>query len=435
MEADGNLDHDINDLENYASDASENDDIIDDDQELLALLRGEHAALRDPASSSTEISDEVPAPSTLNQATTQSLTGEPKVLFDTLLLDQRQKQQQQEQQQGARPRPSALRALSEALERGRDATGFSRLASSSSVFLGTPVAADTIPARSASALQETHSSFSTSDYNDFMTAASMDEGNVLDEAPTSLISRENNIALTNVIRTQATQSLAVNRIYQDLLVKHLQEVSIARTRNRALYAQLQDLIQMQEGGQHASVLPTTTTRLYSPYFVDQDGETPPENEDIIKRKRRSYIDPGAQKRWTERERQNLRAGVISENKRILFETFSEAGDVDGIRALSSVSDAEMMVNTKGLDWNRISQRFVDTRTAKECLIQWTGMDHPGISQADWSSEEISKLEELAKKYQERNWIQIALDLGTNRTSAQCFRKYMSRKATRGLSKE
>jgi len=50
--------------------------------------------------------------------------------------------------------------------------------------------------------------------------------------------------------------------------------------------------------------------------------------------------------------------VISENKRILFETFSEAGDVDGIRALNSVSDAEMMVNTKGLDWNRISQRFV-----------------------------------------------------------------------------
>jgi hypothetical protein len=63
------------------------------------------------------------------------------------------------------------------------------------------------------------------------------------------------------------------------------------------------------------------------------------------------------------------------------------------------------------------------------------MDHPGISQADWSSEEISTLEELAKKHQERNWIQIALDLGTNRTSAQCFKKYMSRKATRSLSKE
>jgi hypothetical protein len=162
-------------------------------------------------------------------------------LSDTLLLDQRLKQQQQEQQQGARPRPSALRALSEALERGRDAAGFSRLASSSSVFLGTPTAADTIPVGGASALQETHLSFSTSDYNDFATAASMDEGNVLDEAPTLFISRENNIALTNVIRTQATQSLAVNRIYQDLLVKHLQEVSIARTRNRAFYVSIFDV--------------------------------------------------------------------------------------------------------------------------------------------------------------------------------------------------
>ncbi|KAF9923565.1 Myb-like DNA-binding domain protein, partial [Modicella reniformis] len=139
-------------------------------------------------------------------------------------------------------------------------------------------------------------------------------------------------------------------------------------------------------------------------------------------------------RWSERERTNLKAGVISENKRILFEALSEAGDVDGIQSLNSAPDMDMMVNTKGLDWNRISQRFVDTRTAKECLIQWTGIDHPGISKADWSNIEIANLDELVKKYQERNWIQIALDLDTNRTSAQCFRKYMSRKATRTVSK-
>lgn len=78
---------------------------------------------------------------------------------------------------------------------------------------------------------------------------------------------------------------------------------------------------------------------------------------------------------------------------------------------------------------------VDTRTPKECLIQWTGVDHPGISKADWTTGELTKLEALAKQYQERNWIQIALDLGTNRTSAQCFKKYMSGKATKKMSKK
>jgi hypothetical protein len=63
------------------------------------------------------------------------------------------------------------------------------------------------------------------------------------------------------------------------------------------------------------------------------------------------------------------------------------------------------------------------------------MDHPGISKADWTAAELTKLDELAKQYHERNWIQIALDLGTNRTSAQCFKKYMSGKATKSQSKE
>ncbi|KAG0240368.1 Myb-like DNA-binding domain protein [Mortierella sp. GBA43] len=320
MDAESNLGHDLDDPENYASDASENDDIIDDDQELLALLRGEHSALHDATSSSTGIS---------THATTHSQehAGLP-VSEDGVLGTQKP----QQRLMGELPNLETLPGI---LGQQRDAFGLNRLSLASSLYPGAPTASDTIPARSFS-------------------------------------------------------------ISGDPILSSLDEITAVP--------------------------------------VEEDM-VPPDNEDAIKRRRRYFIDPGSKKRWLERERENLKAGVISENKRILFEAFSEAGDVDGIRALNSVPDSEMMVNTKGLDWNRISQRFVDSRTPKECLIQWTGMDHPGISKADWTAAELTKLDELAKQYHERNWIQIALDLGTNRTSAQCFKKYMSGKATKSQSKE
>ncbi|KAK3841981.1 MAG: Homeodomain-like protein, partial [Linnemannia gamsii] len=66
------------------------------------------------------------------------------------------------------------------------------------------------------------------------------------------------------------------------------------------------------------------------------------------------------------------------------------------------------------------------RSPSECLIQWTSHDHPGINKGDWSKSELMKLDSLVKKHDGRNWIQIALDLDTNRTGAQCFQKHQSK---------
>ncbi|KAG0251683.1 Myb-like DNA-binding domain protein [Mortierella polycephala] len=246
-----------------------------------------------------------------------------------------------------------------------------------------------------------------------------------------VLSDEERIRLTRDIRTRTSTALGINRECQEALRRHLLEVEKAYNRNKEMRDQLRELIEEQERVRRAPVLlPATKARIGPPYFVDQDSETPPDNQDTVKRKKTSNI-IGKSRRWTEQERDSLKHGVISENKRILFDFFSRTGDVAGIAYLDRAPEIQMMLNTKQLNWTRISQRFVDTRTPTECLIQWTGHDHPGINKKEWTKVEVSKLEELAKKHQERNWIQIALDLDTNRTGAQCFRKYQSKPSRTG----
>ncbi|KAF8931920.1 Myblike DNAbinding domain-containing protein [Dissophora ornata] len=211
------------------------------------------------------------------------------------------------------------------------------------------------------------------------------------------IGPEENAQLTSEIREQSTKALSVNRMFQQLLKKQMEE------------DQLQYLMDRQEATKRApSIPPTAKAGLGPPHFVDEDLEMPPDNEDTIKREMRPINITGKVRKWTQREREQLKTGVVSENKRLLFDTFLAAKDMAGIQSLSKSSDIQMMHNTKELDWTRISQRF--------------------------SSEELTKLDELAKKYKERNWVQVALDLDTNRTAAQCFRKYNS-KAGKRVSKE
>ena len=67
---------------------------------------------------------------------------------------------------------------------------------------------------------------------------------------------------------------------------------------------------------------------------------------------------GENRKWVPKEREQLLIGVISENKRILFEKYSQEGDMAAIKALDSAPDSEMAMNTVGLDWGRISRLFV-----------------------------------------------------------------------------
>lgn len=81
--------------------------------------------------------------------------------------------------------------------------------------------------------------------------------------------------------------------------------------------------------------------------------------DARRMREKPLVISGDSRKWSYRERESLLIGVISENKRLLFEKFSQEGDMRAIRALDTAPDSEMAMNTNGLDWGRISRLFVN----------------------------------------------------------------------------
>ncbi|KAG0038914.1 Myblike DNAbinding domain-containing protein [Podila clonocystis] len=235
----------------------------------------------------------------------------------------------------------------------------------------------------------------------------------------SIVTPEEMELLKAEIRAQTQHALEENRKFQETITRHLAIVQEAQDRNKALQDEFRALIAKQEKAQSNPVLLQNSDKgLGPPYFVDINNKIPPSNKDAEMRKKRALGLSDRESAWGQRERDQLREGVIAENKRIMFEMLSKTKNPATIKFLEeAVPDSEMMVNTKGLDWQRISDRYVPRRTATQCLIQWTGHDHPGINNGIWRKREVALLEVLVEKYKGRNWIQIAVELNTNRTAS------------------
>jgi hypothetical protein len=59
----------------------------------------------------------------------------------------------------------------------------------------------------------------------------------------------------------------------------------------------------------------------------------------------------------------------------------------------------------------------------ECRLVWFNVVNPKINQEKWTQQEFKNLVELARKYKEKNWDIIAKELGTNRSSFLCLKRY------------
>ncbi|KAJ1974156.1 hypothetical protein H4R34_004821 [Dimargaris verticillata] len=162
---------------------------------------------------------------------------------------------------------------------------------------------------------------------------------------------------------------------------------------------------------------------FAPYFVDVEGTVPPQNPDaVVKAKYAPVL--SKPRRWSDRERRSLAEGVRTQNKRIIADRLSQSQDVTRVLLdVDALPSRELEINLQGLDWRQIATDFVKSRQASECAIQWTCHDHPLINKTDWTPSELKQLREIVDNAAPRNWPTIAEELGTNRTAAQCFRKY------------
>ena len=91
--------------------------------------------------------------------------------------------------------------------------------------------------------------------------------------------------------------------------------------------------------------------------------------DTLRKKSHPLIVSQKRKYWSALDRANLKQGVIAENKRLLFEKFLREGNSQAIESLNNAPDVDMLLNTKGLDWKRISQRYVSCRAQFMTMIR------------------------------------------------------------------
>lgn len=151
-----------------------------------------------------------------------------------------------------------------------------------------------------------------------------------------------------------------------------------------------------------------------------------------------------QARWTVKERHALFRGVRSQNEKILVNLIKERGNVteeECKNIIANVHELDFLMNVNGLDWEKISKYFVQTRNAADCRLQWTINDHPMINQSpllENNDAEIENLRSIVPKSMKlikskglpenfcNTWQFIASQLGTNRTAIQCFMMYQRR---------
>ena len=159
-------------------------------------------------------------------------------------------------------------------------------------------------------------------------------------------------------------------------------------------------------------------------------------------------------RWTPRERSKLLEGVMAENERMLLEKLRASGlaadaAFDVLEATRASNPSAFVASVTGIDWDAVSKDYVATRSATDCLLQWTVNDHPLINHAVPTEDELRSLKQLKQsvlpaapgrsraKLAKTDgttskshsvsycspWQQIAAQLGSNRTAFCAFAWY------------
>ena len=239
--------------------------------------------------------------------------------------------------------------------------------------------------------------------------------------------------------------LRLNANYQRIIVDRLNFIHQLSDKNKVLEKRALALISLMSKREFDS------RKTFSSYFINENGETPSESQSAIKLKERQskLLKIAKSLKWTEKEKFVLAKGIRQENQRILTddliksfegESSKEVLDLEtlqsiqkGIEEIRRLPSSKLEMNMVSLDWDKIANNYVPSRSPIECKIQWTVNDHPLINKTEWSKYECSKLLEIVERRKEHCWQAIAEELGTNRTAAQCIIQYQ-RKLNKNLLK-
>ncbi|XP_077502549.1 uncharacterized protein LOC144113370 isoform X1 [Amblyomma americanum] len=250
--------------------------------------------------------------------------------------------------------------------------------------------------------------------------------------------------------------------YQELVHINIQELTEALERNRKLQKDLPMLLthlavrrkkpKVRKNWYHSLVF-------HYPYFRDVNGMPAPPNEDELTKRANKELDPYMSPvvPWSANEDRSLVDAVQSNLLQQNMEAVQNRSEVLAERLLTTkdpkqhaelserkaqldkevcdmpdLSLVELLESsTRPVDWLRIEAKDMrSNRTALDCEMHWHHLLDVRLNQDPWTPTEDSRLCELAAKYDEHCWDEVAEELNTGRSAYQCAVRYFRHHAVR-----
>ncbi|KAG6918900.1 hypothetical protein DXG01_010555 [Tephrocybe rancida] len=234
----------------------------------------------------------------------------------------------------------------------------------------------------------------------------------------------------NQLRTLTENALEANKVHQYALTKHAER----------LMAEMQELDKLMSEVTTEDIEDDTDAEIYIPGAIKAVGPChvaeflnpvrvslkSPFYEDASRRSR--YLTDTVDHPMKNKELDALAEAVRQENLRLKAYAAQQSGGSD--------TEFDVENNTEGINWAIVAENVSKTagstsRTADQCRIKWLGDRHPKINHGNWTPAELEKLKGLVSAQGEAkdvkvDWVQVANELGTNRTPIDCMRRGVPR---------
>ncbi|KAK2838235.1 hypothetical protein Q5P01_015447 [Channa striata] len=256
--------------------------------------------------------------------------------------------------------------------------------------------------------------------------------------------------------------LQMNLVYQQVVQETLDQLETLLAQNQRQQKELMEQLSgpfkesssNQPSSSYQQPISKYLGRFLKPYFKDKlTGLGPPANQEAKEKGSRmtGCLDDRKLKvkRWESWQKTLLIHSVSRDSLRRLMQPklsrldylsqkLSSVGEADRQQLREQIHSLEIEIDLlrakkeeemiggryEEHDWQKISNiDFEGTRDADDIQRFWQNYLHPSINKARWSPEEVQKLKEVSRKYEERRWEDIAQELGTGRTAFMCLQTF------------
>ncbi|XP_078163023.1 myb domain protein 4r1 isoform X2 [Carex rostrata] len=138
--------------------------------------------------------------------------------------------------------------------------------------------------------------------------------------------------------------------------------------------------------------------------------------------------------WSGSEKENLFKGLKQQcQEMFLLSSVNIQSDAEGVKDLSllpaflnadfDITAEKMRCCMPFVQWDQLASMYLPGRSGAECESRFLNCEDPLVNHEPWTRQEEKRLLLILQNRGIYNWINIAVELGTNRTPFQCLVRY------------